>query len=155
MPKDKSIEECLALASQLMREQKRREAAGLYAHILERVPNNADALSHMGICLACGGNIGVGFQMLAQAVALQPHVAKWHSNLGEMQRLLGRFQEAETSFRSYLALNPNDPGILSVLGLTMAQQGRTAEGLQACRAAYAQGSAVPAVHLRLGLVCAN
>jgi Flp pilus assembly protein TadD len=68
--------------------------------------------------------------------------------------LFGRFQEAEEEFRASLRLDPSDPGIWSVLGLALAQQGRTAEGLQACRTALAIRP-LPAAHFRMGWILAQ
>src|SRR5439155_21417078 len=111
LPKDKTLAECLALASQRLAERKYREASSIYSHVLSRDPDNAEALSHLGICVAVLGNVTLGLELMAKAVALQPGWPKYHSNLGEMLRLFGRFQEAEASFRASLQLNPNDPGI--------------------------------------------
>jgi tetratricopeptide (TPR) repeat protein len=155
LPLEKPISECLEEGLELLNSRKRRQAMIVYSHVLEREPNNPDALSHMGICLACLGNVTKGLDMMAQAVALDPGKPKYHSNLGEVLRLLGRPQEAETAFRQSLELNPHDPGIVSVLGLTLAQQGRFAEGLLACQQAAAMGPQLPAVHFRLGLVLAQ
>ena len=155
LPHDKPIAECLAQGGQLVNQQKYREAKELYTHILERQPQNAEALSQLGICLVCIGHIDLGVKLMAQAVALQPQIPRLHSSLGEILRLLGRFQEAEAAFRWSLQLQPNDPGIWSVLGLTLGQQGRHTEGIQACRAALAMGHAPPAAHCRLGWILAQ
>src|SRR5205807_2161456 len=136
---------------QLVNERKYVQAKEVYEHVLDREPNSAEALSQIGICLVCLGHVSLGVETMARAVALQPQGAKHHSSLGEILRLLGRFQEAEAAFRGSLYLNPHDPGVLSAFGLTLAQQGRTLEGLVACRQAVVAGAAVPAVHFRLGL----
>jgi Flp pilus assembly protein TadD len=155
MPGDRPIAECLALGAKHLGEHQYEKARDIFTHVLTREPDNANALSHLGICLACLGTIPNGLQMMARAVALEPRIAKYHSNLGEILRLLGRLSEAEERFRASLQLNPNDCGVMSVLGLTLAQQGRSAEGMQLCRVAAAMNPALPAVQYRLGLILAQ
>ncbi len=155
LPTDKTLAECLILASQLVGERKYRAASAIYAHVLSHEPNNPEALSHLGICVACLGNFTLGIDMMARAVALEPRWPRFHSNLGEMQRLLGRHREAEAAFRASLQLNPNDPGIWSVLGLTLAQQGRPDEGIQACQMALALNHSLPVAHFRMGTILAQ
>ena len=154
LPTDKTVAECVAIGTDLMRKQQFREARAIYAHIIEREPNNAEALSNLGACVVCLGN-AKGLEIMDYAVQLQPRVARYHSNIGEMLRQLGRLPEAEAAFRASLLLQFNDPGIWSVLGLTLAQQGRLDEGLQACRTALVAGAALPAVHFRMGWILAQ
>jgi len=123
--------------------------------VLSRDPNNAEALSRLGICVACSGQPAVGLKMMSEAVALQPRAATYQTNLGEMLRLLGRFEEAEAAFRTSLELTPREPQVLSALGLTLAQQGRWAEALEACQAAVRLNPRAAVSHLRLGDVLAH
>jgi tetratricopeptide (TPR) repeat protein len=155
LPADKSIAEALAIAKQHLDARRNEQAKAVYQHILMRDPDNAEALSHLGIVAACLGRPRDGLQMMARAVQLQPRVPLFHYNLGELLRLTGRFAEAEGAFRASLRLNPNDAGILSLLGLTLAQQGKAAEGLELCRRAVASGSQPALVHFRMGLVLAQ
>jgi tetratricopeptide (TPR) repeat protein len=155
LPADKSIPECLAAGQRLIAEEKYREAQAVYAHVLGRSPNNADALSNMGITVACLGAPAVGLKMMARAVELEPHVPSHHNNLGELLRLLGRLPEAEAAFRASLRLRTDDPGILSVLGQTLAQQGRLAEGIEACRTAIATGTPSALAHFRFAQLLAQ
>ena len=154
LPTDKPINEALAQGRQRLNEAKYDEAKAIYQHVLSREPNNADALSHLGIVAACTGQPMVGLKMMSQAVALQPRVPLFHSNLGEMLRMMGRFQDAERAFRGALQLAPNDAVLMSTLGLTVAQQGRAAEGLDICRRALAMAPAA-AVHYRIGEILAQ
>ena len=154
LPADRSIAEALAQGAQKVNERKYEEARAIYAHVLERDPRNPEALSQMGIVVACIGRPLVGLQMMEQATALAPHVHTFQSNLGELLRLLGRLPEAEAAFRTSLKINPNDAGTMSVLGLTLAQQGRAAEGLEHCRLAAEKNATSAPVRYRLGLVLA-
>jgi tetratricopeptide (TPR) repeat protein len=154
LPKDKPVADALAQGRQRLNEGKYDEAKAIYQHVLSKDPNNAEALSHLGIVAACTGQPMVGLKMMSQAVSLQPREPLYHSNLGEMLRMMGRFQEAEGAFRGALQLSPRDTVLMSTLGLTIAQQGRTEEGLQICRAALAVAPSA-GVHYRVGLILAQ
>jgi Tfp pilus assembly protein PilF len=155
LPKDRPVAEVVAMANQKLKEQNYIAARDLYIHALGRDPDNAEALTQLGIVAATIGQPVEGLKMMARAAQLQPGVSTYHSNLGELLRVMGRFAEAEASFRNALRLAPRDAGLLSVLGLTIAQQGRAAEGLEACRAAGAMAPHVAAVHYRTGLIHAQ
>lgn len=155
LPHDKSIAEALEQAGEMVRRHQYNEAKAIYQHVLTREPGNPDALSHLGICVAVTGAPMVGLKLMAQAVQALPNAPTYHNNLGELLRMLGRFAEAEAEFRTSLRLNPRDVGICSTLALTVAQQGRTAEGLEAARAAIAMAPGAAAPHYRLGLIYAQ
>ena len=155
LPHDKSIAEALAQAGELLRQDKYNEAKAIYQHVLAREPGNPDALSHLGICAAVTGAPAVGLKLMAQAVQALPNAPTYRNNLGELLRMLGRFAEAEAEFRTSLKLNPRDAGIVSTLALTLAQQGRVAEGLEAAKASVAMAPKAPAPHYRLGLIHAQ
>ena len=155
LPTDKSITEALAQGYDLIRQDKYNEAKAVYSHVLGRDPGNPEALSHLGICAAVTGQPMVGLKLMAQAVQTLPNSPVFHNNLGELLRMMGRFPEAEAEFRTSLRLNPRDVGIISVLGLTLAQQGRTAEGMQAVQAAIAALPTSPTPHYRMGLIHAQ
>ncbi len=92
---------------------------------------------------------------MQQAVTLQPGSANFHANLGELLRRLGRWKEAEASFRSALAISPSDAEFMYALGLVLAQQGRQAEAMQAYRAGIATGTPIPQVQHALGIMLAQ
>lgn len=152
---DKPIEEHLQVAYSLLRQEKYLDARHVYLHVLEREPANPEALARLGIIAMCTGVPMLALKLLGQAIQLRPASATYHSSLGEVYRLLGRYQEAEACFREALRLNPDDAGVMSTLGLTLAQQGRSDQGLQACRAALAASPQTPVIHFRTGLVLAQ
>jgi Flp pilus assembly protein TadD len=154
IPHDKPIAECLVMAYQLFKAEKYREARAVYIHVLDREPDNAEALSRLGVVAACLDVPMVGVKLMRQAVELEPRSALYRTNLGEVLRRVGQFGEAEREFRAALQLVPNDPYVMSNLGLTLAQQGRVAEGVQMCRTAVAAAPQLPAVHYRMGAILA-
>jgi len=123
-PADKSVDQYLVMGLELLSERRYEDAHRCYAHVLSLDPNNTEALSHIGICLACLGGVMQALEVMRGATYLAPRVAKYHWNLGELLRRLGRFQEAETSIRTALSLNPGDSGTLWLLGFISEQQGK-------------------------------
>jgi tetratricopeptide (TPR) repeat protein len=154
-PKDKTVSEYLALASEKLNQAKYDEAREIYTHILSLEANNPEALSHLGICLACNGLQLNGLKLMAHAVELAPNSPVYQGNMGELLRLMGKFAEAESCFRAALRLVPNDAGYMSVLGQIMVQQGKAAEGLELCRTAARAGANNAAAQYRLGMVLAE
>jgi tetratricopeptide (TPR) repeat protein len=155
LPKDRTVAEYLAMASERLGQEKYDEAREIYTHVLSLDSNNAEALSNLGICLACKGLQMNGLKLMARAVSLAPNSAVFYGNMGELLRLMGNFAEAENCFRAALQLVPNDAGYMSVLGQILVQQGKTAQGLELCRTAAKIGANNAAVQFRLGLVLAQ
>ena len=151
-PYDKTIAECLEIGRRHFESSHFLDASNVFSHILARDPNNAHVMNYFGICMVVLGNRQAGLKMMAQAVAARPDSLKFRRDLGEMLRRVGRFQEAETAFRAAINLHPNNPDLLSLLGLTQAQQGRLTEGMSLCQAAVALAPSMPGAHVRLGLV---
>lgn len=155
LPKGKTVAEYLALAGEELNHEKYEEAREIYTHVLSLDANNAEALSHLGICLACKGLSMNGLQLMARAVAIAPMSPLYHGNMGELLRMMGKLPEAENSFRAALQLAPDDPGYMSVLGQILAQQGKASEGLETCRKAAKLGTNNAAAQFRLGVVLAQ
>jgi tetratricopeptide (TPR) repeat protein len=154
LPKDKTVPEYLQMAQEKLRQDKYDEAREIYLHVLSLDANNADALSHLGICVACRGLAMNGLKLMARAISIQPTSPLYHANMGELLRLMGRLPEAENSFRAAVQLAPGDPTYMSALGLALAQQGKLAEGVQVCRAA-AKAANTAVAYFRLGMVLAQ
>jgi tetratricopeptide (TPR) repeat protein len=136
-PLDKSVPEYLAMGEKLLVDKRYEDAHRAYAHVLSIDPNNAEALSQIGICLVCLGGVMQAIQVMTAATQIEPRVSKYHWNLGELFRRLGRFKEAEQSIRNSVSVNPNDPGALSLLGLVLHQQGKPQEARACYEAALA------------------
>jgi len=154
LPKDKSIAEYVQMGHEKLRQAKYDQAREIYLHVLSLDSNNADATSHLGICLATKGLAMNGLKLMERAIALQPNSPVYHADMGELLRLMGRLGEAENSFRTVLQLAPGDPGYLSSLGMVLAQQGKLAQGVEVCRAA-AKAANTAGAYLRLGFVLAQ
>jgi hypothetical protein len=117
-----TIAECLARGEDLVGQQQFDEAKPVYAHVLQREPNNSIAMRQLGICIACSGAPAAGLSLMTQALSLAPQNLVHHAALGQMLRLLGRHAEAEAAYRAALKLWPNDPDLLNGLNQAITSQ---------------------------------
>ncbi len=66
----------------------------LYRQILTIDPRHADALHLLGVVAYQTGRHVAAVDLMSQAIAIQPHFAAFHSNLGNALSELARFAEA-------------------------------------------------------------
>ena len=152
LPLNKTVPEYLALAEKYKKERRLIDAREVYFHVCRLDPENQEAVKQLSMLAQTMGLAQVALDMMTKAVARSP---EYRDNVGEALRRLGRYKDAEASFRASLQLNPNDAEVMSNLGLTLAQQGRATEGLQLCRAALTIAPNMPIVHYRMGLIFAQ
>jgi tetratricopeptide (TPR) repeat protein len=60
----------------------------------------------------------------SRAVAIKPNLAEPHTNLGNVYRVMGRFDKAENSLRRALKLQPGDEIARNALGMSLLAMGR-------------------------------
>lgn len=78
-----------------------------YQHVLALDPNNVDALHLLGVISQQQGRPETAIQLISKAIELNPRAETFYSNLGNAQRDLKRYAEAEAAYKSALALNPH------------------------------------------------
>ena len=152
LPHDRSIPDCLALGEMYMRERKFELAEEIYKLVIKRDPNNADAISQLGVCITFQGNVAEGLGLIRRAAELDPLSAKYHIMLGDWYGAAGRFPEAEASLRRSVELDANNPNARTLLGLALAKQGRTSEGLECCGQALNIDANNPMTHFRMAQI---
>ena len=82
------------------------EKAGLiYNRILDKDPNNADALHLLGLVEHQKGNTLSGMELIKKAITLQPANIKFHLNLGRILKSTGQFTQALDCFDNALKIN--------------------------------------------------
>lgn len=98
------------------RAQRRAQAASICRRLLDRNPDDHEALHMLGVILCEQGNAAEGLPLLERAAALDPgHPGKLHS-FGRMLARNGRQRDAITHFLSALAIVPHDARIHRNLG---------------------------------------
>src|SRR5689334_18306990 len=92
-----AIEEAMQVALGHHQAGRWAEAEGIYRWILSRYPDHADALHLLGVLACQAGDNGAAIAMIGRAIAVDPLVAEYHSNLGEAHRRSGRWDRAIVS----------------------------------------------------------
>jgi Flp pilus assembly protein TadD len=115
-------------------------------------PQNQTLLGHYGRALADVGNYTQALDVLARAHT--PDQPDWRilSVQGAVLDQMGRNEEARNHYFSALRIAPNEPSVLSNLGLSYALSKDLTKAEETLRLAAAQPSAEPKVRQNLALV---
>ncbi|MBI3903489.1 MAG: tetratricopeptide repeat protein [Nitrosomonadales bacterium] len=112
-----SLQQALALSSQLQSQGRLQEAEAMLRQILQAQPNNAHALHLMGIIAHQVGKSELAIDLIGQAIKQNGRVALFHANLAEMQRQLKRIEAAIEHGKQAVALDPLMASAHSNLGI--------------------------------------
>jgi Flp pilus assembly protein TadD len=117
-PNDPDI--ALAYAQALRASGQRSQAVSVLEQASLRQPHNTVVLGAYGKALADVGNLEQALEVLNRAHT--PDQPNWHilSAQGAVLDQLGRHQEAQGYYASALKIRPDDPSVLSNLGLSYA-----------------------------------
>lgn len=126
----------LAGALALQRGDPARAVVRLQAALRVR-PDNAAALSDLGLALHAQKRLGEAAEVLTQALGLQPDAPELMLNLGNVRLDQSRDATALELFRRALALRPEFPEALNSLGLVELRLGFAVEALESARRALA------------------
>ncbi|HEY4135597.1 MAG TPA: tetratricopeptide repeat protein [Alphaproteobacteria bacterium] len=98
------------------------EAAAAYRSALEAAPKNADALRGLGNTLIALNQPRLALEQFQAALAIKPD-PRLYNGMGVAHDMSGESATAQASYRSGLALAPNDPSLRNNLALSMALAG--------------------------------
>ncbi len=104
--KELTIKDALDFAVGRHNEGKLREAENIYRKILEKEPNNADALHLMGLIAHQEGKYEEAVRNISRAIELKPGCAFYYGNLGMTYDELGKEKESAENFKKALEINP-------------------------------------------------
>ena len=90
------------------RQGKLPEAESLYRQILSVAPTHFDALHLLGVTQAQQLKFPAAIESIGKAIAIKPHEAVAHSNLGNALRGYGRLADAVASYDRALQLDPTN-----------------------------------------------
>jgi Flp pilus assembly protein TadD len=115
-------------------------------------PSNKALLAGYGRALADNGNFQQSFDVLGQAHT--PDNPDWRilSAQGAALDQLGRFEEARQYYASALKIAPDEPAVLSNLGLSYVLSKDLPKAEEALRRAHSRAGADPRVRANLALV---
>ncbi|HLN31079.1 MAG TPA: tetratricopeptide repeat protein [Gemmataceae bacterium] len=126
------------------------EAAKIYRAILACQPRHADALHLLGLVAHQQGDHLQACQLIGKAIAVEPGVASYYSDLAEAYRATGHLEQALGCCQAALVLQPDSVEASNNLGLTLLAQGNTAEAIPHFQAALRHGPGVAMIHNNLG-----
>ncbi|MDZ4850429.1 MAG: tetratricopeptide repeat protein [Pirellulaceae bacterium] len=99
------------------------DADFLYRQILQREPQNPDALHLLGVVKYQMGELAIANAMISEAILLRPDHAAFHCNLGLILRNQGDLEAAYAAFNRAIALQPIYPEAFHNLGIVLDDRG--------------------------------
>jgi len=149
-PKD--VDAALAYGQALRATGQRTQAAAVFEQATIAHPGNNLLLAGYGRALADNGNFQQAFDVLSRSHS--PDNPDWRilSVQGTVLDQLGRHDEARRYYASALKIVPEEPSVLSNLGLSYVLSKDLPKAEEALRRAYATGRADARVRQNLGLV---
>ena len=94
-----TIEQAMQIAIGHHQAGRLAEAEAIYRQILAQSPDHADALHLLGVLACQTGHTDAAIDLIGRAIAINPAVAEYHSNLGESYRRAGQWEAAIASSR--------------------------------------------------------
>src|SRR5436190_10359185 len=95
------------------------QAESLYRQVLAKNPNHDGALHLLGVLALQVNRADLATEFLSRAVALQPTIPAYQSNLGNALTTQGKLDEAIACYRRALALNPDLADTHNNLGIAL------------------------------------
>jgi tetratricopeptide (TPR) repeat protein len=127
------------------------QAEVLYRQILEAVPNHPDALHLSGLLAHQAGRLDLAIDLISKAIRIKPSGPMYY-NLGVSLQAQGKLDAAIESYRSALALKPEDAEAHSNLGTALQLQGQFDAAVESFRRAIAINPNYIEAHSNLGVV---
>ena len=128
-------------------------AEAAFRRAIKLNPNYAPSYHWYSILLRNQSRMQRAYELLQQAVALDPLSAIINLNVGSVLEEMGRFDEAMAAYQRFHRLKPQEPRIMMQIGmLNRFAFGRTAEALRWFRRAEAIDPATNNVHFAQAVV---
>ncbi|MGA2440214.1 MAG: tetratricopeptide repeat protein [Tepidisphaeraceae bacterium] len=131
------------------------EAEAIYRQILQRDPNDAEALHMLGVIAGQTGHSEAAIHLIRRAIGLQPDWAEAHNNLGSILKGSGRLEESIDSCRRAIQLKPDYAEANYNLGNALAGKGQFADAIAAYQRAIELRPDYVDSHNNLGSVFLN
>lgn len=116
-PQQIPIEYAIVLAGQQIDAGQLQSAEGMLRQILQRQPKNPFALHLLGIIAHRAGRAELAVELIGEAIEILPTNAQFHSNRGEMCRILKQLDEAIHHGEQSVKLDPGQATAHSNLGI--------------------------------------
>jgi predicted TPR repeat methyltransferase len=147
-----TVDEAVAIAIQLQRNEQLCEARELFRRVLDTVPDHPDALHYSGVLAHQQGRNGEAISLIERSLALVPDRADWHSNLGIVLQSEGRVDDAIAAYRRAIALDPDHANAFNNLGVLLRATGKPVDAEAAYRSAIERNPAHVDAYTNLGIL---
>jgi predicted O-linked N-acetylglucosamine transferase (SPINDLY family) len=132
-----SIDQALQLVLRHREAGRLAEAEGIYRQILSQIPGQDGVLHWLGLLACQAGHIEIAIDLVTRAIAVEPFVATYHSNLGECYRRAGQRERAIASLRRAIELAPGMAQAHHNLGIALKESSRLDDSIAAFQGAIA------------------
>ena len=130
-----TLEEAVAFAILLQKNEQLVEAQELYRRVLEMAPNHPHALHYAGVLAHQQGRSDEALALVERSLTLAPDQADWHSNLGIIFQSRGELGAAIDAYRRAIAIDSSHANAHSNLGVLLRATGKPLEAEAAYRTA--------------------
>lgn len=130
-----TLEEAVAFAILLQKNEQLVEAQELYRRVFEMAPNHPHALHYAGVLAHQQGRSDEAVALIERSLALVSDQADWYSNLGIVFQSEGKLEAAIDTYRRAIAIDPSHANANSNLGVLLRATGKPAEAEAAYRTA--------------------
>jgi predicted TPR repeat methyltransferase len=134
-PRELTLEEAVAFAILLQKNEQLAEAQELYRRVLETAPNHPDALHYAGVLAHQQGQSDEAVALIERSLALAPGRADCYNNLGIIFQSTGKLQAAIDAYQRAIAIDPGHANAHSNLGVLLRATGKPLEAETAYRTA--------------------
>jgi Flp pilus assembly protein TadD len=147
-----NAEAAMAYARALRKTDQRAQAVAVLQQAAMRNPHNMKLLGAYGRALADAGNFAEALDALGKAHTPDNPDWKILNAQGAVLDQMGRHREAQRHYSAALKIAPNEPSVLSNLGLSYALEKKLKKAESTLRKAVAQPGVKPKVRQNLALV---
>ena len=126
------------------------EAAARYRELLDRNPQNANALNLLGMIHHARGEQSVAGELVRRAIALAPDTFGFRNNLGNILLAQRRGPAAEDAYRRAISLQPDYIEAHNNLGVALMMQGKIEEAIKKFAFAIERRPDYPSARNNLG-----
>lgn len=150
-----TVPEMAAYGMRLHRDNRLDAAQKCYEAVLQVDPDNANALHYLGVLNQQRGNKANAIELVRRSLVMDPSVAAWHNNLGNLLLDDEQYEAAESSYARCSELDPANIEVLNNLGVLQRKLGRPDQAEASFNRAIALNPAFADAHANLATLLCN